>query len=253
MRTTKPLTRPMAMAHYRTARIDLLLVTILTAMNIIFLMTGSGTTMIFSAAVPYYLVAIAWYNGPQWFVQYSLIIAAVILSVYLICWYFSTRHHGWLIAALVLFIMDTLALVVLYWGYWASGIFEALIHVAVLYYLVRGIRAAKALRTMPIGEAEAQPQSIPETEPIRRAEEDSRTQVLAQAQTPIGFLSYRSVGPVRELVINGYVYAELELRVETAHELHAWYAGHLVQAGVIPGSTIRYINLDRQQVVRVLS
>ena len=125
MRSTKPLTRPMAKAQYRTARIDLLLVAIMTALTIIFLMTGAEVAMLFSAAIPYYLVAIAWYNGPQWFVQYSLIIAAVILSVYLICWYFSTKHHGWLIAALVLFIVDTLALVVLYWGYWASGIFSA--------------------------------------------------------------------------------------------------------------------------------
>lgn len=252
MRTPKQLTRPMAMAHYRAARLDLLLVIILTAVNIVLMLTGSETMMLFSAAVPYYAVAIAWYNGPEWFLQGSLILAAVILAVYLVCWFFSKKHYGWLIGALVLFAVDTLALVPLYWGIWSAGIMDFLIHVAVLFYLIRGIRGARALRHLPEAGMDPVPPVVENTAPIRRAEDAEDATVLAQAQTPIGFICYRSVDRVNELVINGYVYAEIELLVETAHELRAIYDGHLVQAGLIPGSAIRYINLDGQQIVRNL-
>ena len=44
------------------------------------------------------------------YIYQALVIAAVILGLFLLCWIFSKKRRGWLIAGLVLFIVDTLAL-----------------------------------------------------------------------------------------------------------------------------------------------
>lgn len=241
-----------ARSRYRTARVDLLLLIILTVVNIALLLGGAETIMLFSAFMPYCVVAIAFYNGPSWFLQGSLIFAAVLLAAYLLCWIFSKRHYGWMIGALVLFAVDTLAVVIYYWGMWSYGIIDLLIHLAVLYYLSVGVRCGHFLRHAPEAAMAPEPIPIENTAPKRQAEGAPDDCILAQAQTQIGFICYRNVDQVYELVINGFVYDEVELLVETTHELRAIYDGHLVQAGLVPGSAIRYIQLDGQQIAHHL-
>lgn len=252
MAPKKQMTGATAYSGYRMARIDLLLVIILTVINIVLLVSDSQTTMLFSAFVPYFAVAIAVYDGAAWFLQGSLIFAFIVLALYLLCWFFSSKHYGWLIAALVLFAVDTLAVVFYYWGMWSYGIFDMLIHAAVLYYLFRGVRCGRYLRRLPQDVPEETTVCIENTAPIRRAEDAAEAAVLAQAETSIGFVCYRTVDKVYELVINGFVYAEAELLMETAHELRAIYDGHFVQAGLMAGSAIRYINLDGNRIAQNL-
>ena len=246
------MTLPKAMGRYRSARFDLLLLVILTVFNVVLLVTQSDTMMLFSIFVPYIAVAIAVGSGITWFLQGSLILAFVIVALYLLCWFFSKRHYGWMIGGLVLLALDTLVVVIYYWGYWSYGWMDLLIHGILLIYLVRGAVAGRYLHSNPPQQAEPTPIRLENTPSICRAEDAQEAVVLAQAQTPVGVITYRAVGDVKELVINGFVYDRLELVVETAHQLQAVYDGHLVRAGLVAGSAVRYIDLDGYRIVQAL-
>ena len=71
----------------------------------------------------------------------------------MIFWLLSKKRYGWLIPALVLFIMDTLAMGGMYiWFADFSGILDILMHVWVLYYLFVGISSGKKLKNLPAEE-----------------------------------------------------------------------------------------------------
>ncbi len=104
-------------------RYSLLLIVILTVVNLIMTILDTNTYFLFSASVPYYLVFVgmgiengfvdgAW-NVKGTLTYTGLVIALVIVAVYLLCWLLSKKRAGWLTAALVLFIVDTVALVVI--------------------------------------------------------------------------------------------------------------------------------------------
>ena len=104
-------------------RYSLLLIVILTVVNLIMTILDTNTYFLFSASVPYYLVFVgmgiengfvdgAW-NVKGTLTYTGLVIALVIVAVYLLCWLLSKKRAGWLTVALVLFIVDTVALVVI--------------------------------------------------------------------------------------------------------------------------------------------
>ena len=160
------LTRARAQQEYNSARGNLLLVIILTVVNIVFLFAGSGTLMLFSASVPYFSVifgqAFTWETQNNVFLYASLVFAGVILLAYLLCWIFSKKSSGWMVFALVLFIVDTVVMIALYvWMQEVSGILDAIIHILVLYYLFIGVRRGAQLPTLPPDE-EVSPET-PET------------------------------------------------------------------------------------------
>ncbi len=156
-----------------SARIDLVLLVMLSVINIIFLFTESQTYFLFSAYIPYTLASLGvvysgnlpdiYYEGYEGMtkedfilfddsVMYVLLaIAAVILAVYLLCFVFSKKKMGWLIAATVLFAADTVYLlynVVLTLDF-AGYIMDIVLHAYVMYCLIAGLIAAKKLSTLP--------------------------------------------------------------------------------------------------------
>ena len=275
--------RQMAEGRYKSARLDLLIVIIFTVFNIVMLFTGSETMMLFSATIPYYAVAIAYFTnlqlgGLEWFVTGSLIFAFVILAMYLVCWFFSKKRNGWLIAALVLFCLDTVATVFLYLGALGEGIMDFLIHGIVIWYLAMGVKAGKQLKTLPedVVEVEggAAVENVPleNSAPLRWADPELKHRVLLEAECQGMRICYRRVKqPVdghwqvkrnglnwranyikskmlNELVINGYVYAEVEMVIGPSHELTAVFNGHKVVAGFNSLTAKSYILVDDQKV-----
>ena len=102
----------------------------------------------------------------------NLVIAGICLLAYLLCWIFSKKHYGWMIAALVMFIMDTLALVGIYLMIEDfSGIMDLLIHAWVLYYLFLGVTNGRKLKQLPEEVVEAE-SAVPmeNANPIRWAD-----------------------------------------------------------------------------------
>lgn len=141
-------------AQVNGARYALLLVIVFTLVNLVLLVTNSDRYFLFAAAIPYYLTMIATVlDGVSFGGSYqitALVISAVILVVYLLCWLLSKKNNHWLITSLVLFIGDTLGLLAvcfLILGEPLSGILDYLIHAWVLYQLIQGVRCSGKLKT----------------------------------------------------------------------------------------------------------
>lgn len=142
------------------ARKSLLMIVVFTLINVVLLLIGvedylfgDGVTyMLFSASVPYYLamfgVTFDWGIGT--YTAIALVIGAVILGLYLLCWYMSKRRAGWLVAALVMFLLDTLVLVAM--SVWmeslVNDILDLLFHGWAVVELIQAISANRKLNKM---------------------------------------------------------------------------------------------------------
>lgn len=244
---------------YKSARMNLLLIIILTVVNVVLLLVGSDTMLLFSISVPYYAVVMGYFMGDQVMLITGCVIAAIMLAVYLLCWIFSKKRAGWMIAALVLFIIDTLVMGLMYLSAGeVSGIMDVLIHAWVLYYLIVGVITASKLKKLPAeepaavqvaGEAEAEGEPVSNSTPLRRADEDVKHRVLLEATYGGRQIVYRRVKRVNELVISGYVYDEYEALAEMAHCLTARIDGHTIEMG-FDGVSSSYFRVDGQQLAK---
>ena len=154
-------------AKYNAARANLMLAVAFTLINIVILLSNGNSYFLFSLFVPYFITDIAMFYCGKYPVEvYTgefagmeflnstafavlIAIAAVILVVYVLCWLLSSKGRvGWMIAALVLFSIDT-ALLFLIGGLSADMLLDILFHVWVLYYLIAGIIAHFKLKTLP--------------------------------------------------------------------------------------------------------
>ena len=146
-------------------RYSLLLIVILTVVNLVMTILDTNTYFLFSASVPYYLVFMGMgiENGfvdGAWNVKGSLtytglVIALVIVAVYLLCWLMSKKRAGWLTAALVLFIIDTVVLVVVAFALYDSPVtklVDLLLHIWAIVELVQAVRSSKKLKELPPAE-----------------------------------------------------------------------------------------------------
>ncbi|MBQ2677179.1 MAG: hypothetical protein IJF54_07270 [Clostridia bacterium] len=142
--------RVIAQQKYASARHNLLLMIIFTVVNIVLLIAQADLMLLFSATIPYFSAIFGVLaSDPTTAVTYFGI-AAVVLVLYLACWILSKKHYGWMVAALILFLIDTLTLAWIYiTSQDTSGILDALIHVWVLFYLFNGVRSGHKLKNMP--------------------------------------------------------------------------------------------------------
>lgn len=154
MNTKIQLTRAEVEGKYINARRNLLLMMAFTVINVIVLSVGSDTMLLFSATLPYMAAIFAPEFGVP--VIAALLIGLAFIVPYLLCWIFSKKRWGWMIVALILFAFDTLLMIGMYLlvGGLADGIFDIVIHIWVLYYLIIGVRYGAKLKKMPIEEIE---------------------------------------------------------------------------------------------------
>ncbi len=241
---------------YKSARSNLLLTIILTVVNVVMLIAGSENMLLFSISVPFYAVVFGYFMEGTAMLITGCVIAAIMLAVYLLCWIFSKKRTGWLVAALVLFVIDTIVMGLMYLGLGeVSGIMDVLIHAWVLYYLIMGVVSASKLKKMPPEEKTVTPveqtegELAPNSTPLRRAEEDVKHRVLLEATYGGRQIVYRRVKRVNELVISGYVYDEYEALAEHAHCLTARIDGHTIEMG-FDGIGSSYFRVDGQQLAK---
>ena len=239
MRQNTPVTsaKDLAQSKYASARVNLRLMIVLTLVNIVLLFTEANMMMLFSATIPYFLVALgielSFETGLPLFTIVTCVIAAITLLVYLLCWIFSKRRYAWMLIATILFGIDTLFLLFLVIDTGEiSSILDIVFHGLVMYYLIMGVVYGKRLKAMPAEDPEAAAQAPAANEsPLRRAEEDVKHRVLLEEYASGMQICYRRVKRVNELVVNNYVYDELEMLVEPPHTLRASVNGHLIEAG----------------------
>lgn len=255
--------RASAQQQYKIARSNLLLMLVLTVVNIVLLAAEADTMLLFSATVPYYLSAISMGLYAEFsqvaFIGFGIVVA--ILVIYLLCWIFSKKHYGWMIAALVFFILDSIAMIGLYvLAEDFSGILDLVVHIWVLYYLIIGVRYGHKLKNISPEEAveyeieqPEQPQmnTMGNSIALRVVDNDVKHRVLIDGNYLGHYICYRRVKRINELVVDGYVYDDVEMLVETAHALNATIDGHRIQVG-FDGMSHSYIRIDGEQVAKKL-
>lgn len=247
-----------AVEKTKAARSNLLLMIILTVVNIILSLVSSDVILLFSATVPYFSVAVGTELG---FTAGGVIFALAILILYYLCWIFSKKHYGWMIGALVMFIIDTLVMAVIYLAAQDfSGILDVVVHIWVLYYLIIGVKYGSQLKNMPAdieNESETQefdteqPATYNETAPIKSASYAEKFRILLEAEAVGHRICYRRVKRTNELVIDGYVYAEFEALVEAPHSLTAKIDNHDIEVG-LDTSSHSYIKIDGEIIKQKL-
>ena len=262
---------------YKGSRNNLLLVLIFSLFNIATLVGNLDLYFLFSASIPYAIVDFAMflcgrypeeaYTGefdgmaflPPWVLWVALAVALVILSLYLFCWLFSTKNRvGWLIAAVVLFSLDTIVMF-LYYGITLAIFFDLLFHGWVLYCLISGIVAHNKLKKLPPEEESStssadtlvtdEAGTVLSTPVLRSADYSVKARLLAEGRTLNHQIQYRRVKRINELVIDGNVYDEIELLVEHGHALNALIDGHAIQAG-FDGIAHSYIKVDGKVIAK---
>lgn len=154
-------------SKFTSSRYNLLLVVGMTVINIIMLLLGSSSYFLFSANIPYSLAiegvyltghlpdeyytdwpeAIPFYDSS--YLTAMILIASAIIVLYVCCFIFSKKFKtGWMIAAAVLFVLDTLYMI-FYYGIGADSVMDILLHAWVLYYLISGCVYGIKLKKLP--------------------------------------------------------------------------------------------------------
>lgn len=156
-------------ARYNGSRNNILLVVAFTLINTFLLFTGSETYFLFSAAIPYYMTLFGllytgrmpaeWYEGvenfqpdPDAILYIYLAIAVIIVAFYALTWFLSKKHgYGWLVFALIIFVIDTFAMFY-FSGFSSDMIIDFVFHIWVIVSLFSGILAALKLKDLPLEE-----------------------------------------------------------------------------------------------------
>ncbi len=134
---------------YRNCRANLLMVVLFTVFNLV---TYPFVSFYFpfAATIPCYEMHLTFQEDPEVAFAGLLIpiIIGIILTVpYLLCWIFSKKRVGWMVAALVFFSLDCLLLVTMY--DLTSVIIDILFHAWVMFYLITGVMNGFKLKKMP--------------------------------------------------------------------------------------------------------
>lgn len=138
-------------AKYDAARKNLLLLLIATVVNLVLLLVGSDTYLLFSAAVPYYIPAFAVFlELGSIALTVTLVMALIPMVFYALAWLLSKNRTGWMVFALVLFVLDCLflAFVTIILEDPAAMLTDILFHVLILYYLISGVHSGAKLKAV---------------------------------------------------------------------------------------------------------
>ena len=151
-----------------SARINLLFVVAFTLINVFMLLFGGDSYFVFSASFPYITVFYAMFICGKFPIEYYelaegeeiyplgngvfaiiLVIAFVGIALYFLSWIMSKKHGiGWIVFALVMFVIDTL-LLLLVWGVSLDNLMDLAFHIWVLVSFVMGIASHFKLKKLP--------------------------------------------------------------------------------------------------------
>ena len=269
---------------YNTSRMNLLLVVLFTIINLVLLVANADIYFLFSAFIPYYIaiwgmvlcgrMPDGFYNDPNYvgmeFVDNSFFIATIAIAViltlfYLLAWFMSNKNRiGWLVFALVFFIIDTIGMFIIN-GIAVDSIIDIIFHAWVIYSLVVGIASGKKLQALPVNNnnsvsvaatevttqeigTDLQEPALTDSVVLRDADMAVKHRVFLQVQVLNCDICYRRVKRVNELVINGKVYDELNVFHEHPHTLIARVNGHNISA--IYNGAYSFIAVDGQIVAK---
>ncbi len=250
--------------NYNNGITNLLLIIAFSVINIVLLVANSNTYFLFSAFIPYFLVDVGmFYTGTypeeyyyglgftefldKSFLVVTIVIAAVVLVLYLLCWLFAKKKKiGWLIFAVVMACIDTVAMLVL-GGIAMESIIDIIFHAWIIFSLINAVVTYNKLKKLPeepldiIPEGNAQP--VQNSTVLRMADTEEKSRILLEAESGDYHIVYRRLKKTNELVVNGRVYDEYVALIEYPHTLTAIVDGHKIEIQYDMGSHM-YIMLD---------
>ena len=171
--TPNSVLRSKYLARWKGASGTLLLVTIFSIINTVLYAIGSDSYFLFTAYFPYFLgiLGVTCLSGDvELGIEQMpgvgallLSIAAVVIIIYFVCWLFSRKKFGWLVAGTVLFSLDTIYML---WKAVESNdlawfVTDIIIHALVLIELGIAISAAVKLKKLPAQEIVAEAVEVP--------------------------------------------------------------------------------------------
>lgn len=142
---------PMLQRQLKTAQYMLLATVIATVVNIVLLLSRSDMYIPYCAAAAYYLILLGYYFDALTLSTYTataMVMAFVILALWLLVWWKAKRSTAWLKVGMILSIVDTVAFGAYVFLFTQDPIFnllEGVMHIAVIYEIYVGLKAAKAL------------------------------------------------------------------------------------------------------------
>ena len=145
--------RAAAERKFALARNSMIGLLLLSVINIVSALASSDYYFLFSAFVPYIIALF----GVEFALEFGNTVLVVMGAVsvallvpYLLSWIFSKKKYGWLVVALVYFVLDTVCMLLflLLFGDFTS-IIDIFFHAWVIYELVVGVKAGIALKTLP--------------------------------------------------------------------------------------------------------
>jgi len=221
--------RAAAETKYKKSVNNLLLVVIFSTVNIVMALLDASFYFPFSATFPMALLgvgaAMAAGSGAGLFYIIGIMAALFAVAVYLICYIFSRRHRGWIIAALVLFSLDTVFMLwLLAFSFEPSMLIDVAFHAWVLICLVNALRARIEFDKLPAAAPETATDNesypVPEQTPAVRPQSAKGKVLLKQNFNDLEIIVKRAFG-VTELIVNGMVYAEQKGLVEPNYTLES--------------------------------
>lgn len=260
--------------RYKGSINNLLVIVLFSVVNIVLLVTNANSYFLFSAFIPYFLADYGMYYcgmypedyyydvGEMEFLDksyfvYALVIAAVILLVYLLCWFMAKKKKiGWVIAALIFFALDTAAML-FFMGINMDMFMDILIHIWVFGYLINAIVVYRKMKKAPEMEeiteeafvGQDYPQIPQNSKVLRMADTDVKSKTFLEAEKFGHVIVYRRVKTTNELVVDGRVYDEYVALVEAPHNLVAEIDGHIFEAGMM-NPAWSYIKADGEMLTK---
>ena len=265
---------------YGVARLGLLVSAILTALNCIFVVLFNGIFYSgFAFTCPYILISdgLFWtgclYTPEEYeaywgmtqtdmidviFLYLTIGIALLAVGVLVVCYIFSKRHVGFLIAAVVLLAADKLyALIwvgisvnILPGVMMAAGLFAILIIGIVSHFWLRMLEWTRQVPVSGLSQsAPASEDAVPADSPVLHvADYSEKGKFLMLTSKNDYMIGYRKIGEIRELEIDRKVYDTIDVgKYEQPHELCAYVDGHEIAVGLDMDGT-RYLRFDGETV-----
>jgi len=260
--------------QYNISRFNILIAALLTVINVITLISAEGGSyFLFSLTLPYFFVEYAmalcgkfppeYYEGsmsdyeflPDSLYTVALIVCFAAIAVVIATFFLSAKMRGgFLIAALAIISLDTIAMLYLYFGFYLEAIVEIIFHAYFIVSLSMGIRAYFKLKSMPpviLNE-------LPEGEGgqgFKLLPTDlGGTGAIIYAELAGARIAYRREGSKYFLDVNGSPAAELKAFSSASHALSANVQGMTLCVGFdgyysyvsISGNTVYMISKYRK-------
>ena len=254
------------LAVYKTARSILWILLIMSAANVLTTLLGTDTYFIFTHFITYLAAVYArvfydYTRDPVYLVT-GILIALVILVVYLLCCLLSKKRRGWLIAALVLFSVDTAAMLLYYiinlsLADMLSDILDFACHGLVLWALIDGVRRSREAlegadtpESLPMNTEfyDASQGYIPNTPSLGQPTDKKHRTLLSAVYGSHEIEVRRSYG-LTELIVDGKVYGREEGVVESGYTISARVGGHAIETEFTPGGK-QLLRVDGQVIAK---